>query len=160
MWAVARGFRLGNADAADVAQATWLRLVEHMGQIRDANRLGAWLATTARREALGVLRRAGHNVPAGDMGLLDTVEEPADSPENRLLRTERDTQLWLAFRRLGGDCQRLLRILLAEPKPTLPRGRCRVEHAGRQHRPDPGPVPGRTSSPAGRLTDHIGGTAL
>ena len=56
VWAVARSYRLDAADAADVHQATWLRLVENLGQIRDGERLGAWLCTTARREALLLLR--------------------------------------------------------------------------------------------------------
>jgi len=47
VWSVARAFRLGDADAADVSQATWLRLVEHLDQIRDPAALGAWRATTA-----------------------------------------------------------------------------------------------------------------
>src|SRR6185295_7646778 len=58
VWAVARAHRLSDADAADVAGATWLRLVEHLGDLREADRVGAWLATTARRECLRVLRGA------------------------------------------------------------------------------------------------------
>ena len=43
------------------AQTTWLRLVENLDRIKDPERLGAWLATTARRECLRHirLRRAG-----------------------------------------------------------------------------------------------------
>ena len=52
LWAVTRQFRLCDADAADVAQTTWLRLLEHIDQINDKSRVGAWLATTARRECL------------------------------------------------------------------------------------------------------------
>ena len=35
IWGVARAHRLGDADAADVFQTTWLRLVEHLGEIRE-----------------------------------------------------------------------------------------------------------------------------
>jgi DNA-directed RNA polymerase specialized sigma24 family protein len=31
VWSVTRAFRLGNADAADVFQTTWLRLAENIG---------------------------------------------------------------------------------------------------------------------------------
>src|SRR6266436_6635561 len=58
VYAVARGHRLSPSDAADVAQTTWLRLVEHLDRINHAERLGAWLATTARRESLRLLRHA------------------------------------------------------------------------------------------------------
>jgi len=57
VWAIARRHRLSDADAADVSQTTWLRLVEHLDRIEDPDRIGGWLATTARRESLRVLRR-------------------------------------------------------------------------------------------------------
>jgi RNA polymerase sigma factor (sigma-70 family) len=117
VWSVARGFRLGAADAADVSQATWLRLVEHLGDVRDGARLGAWLATTARREALGLLRRGGRDVPTEDVELLDAAQAEG-SPESEILRSEQDVRLWGAFGRLPCPCQRLLRVLLADPAPS------------------------------------------
>lgn len=59
VWAVARAHRLSTADAEDVFQVTFLRLVTHLDTIRDPSRVGAWLATTARHECLRILRRAG-----------------------------------------------------------------------------------------------------
>src|SRR5438034_5099746 len=59
VWATSRSYRLSRADAADVAQTTWLRLVEHLDRIHDPERLGAWLATTARRECLRHIRLHG-----------------------------------------------------------------------------------------------------
>jgi DNA-directed RNA polymerase specialized sigma24 family protein len=47
---VTRSLGLSDDDAAEVSQATWMLLVEQLGQI-DPDRLGAWLADTARREA-------------------------------------------------------------------------------------------------------------
>jgi RNA polymerase sigma factor (sigma-70 family) len=117
VWSVARGFRLSDADAADVSQTTWLRLVEHLGDIRDGERLGAWLATTTRREALGLLRRNGRDLPTEDLDLLD-AQEPVSGPEHEALRTERDALLWRAFSRLPASCQRLLRVLMADPQPS------------------------------------------
>jgi RNA polymerase sigma factor (sigma-70 family) len=43
---------LSYSDAADVAQTTWLRLWKHSHQIREPERLAAWLISTARREAI------------------------------------------------------------------------------------------------------------
>src|SRR5215211_7638838 len=48
VWSVARSHRLATADASDVVQTTWLRLVENLGRLQDPDRVGAWLATTAR----------------------------------------------------------------------------------------------------------------
>lgn len=43
---------LSDSDAADVAQVTWVQLWKHGHQIREPARLAAWLACTARREAI------------------------------------------------------------------------------------------------------------
>lgn len=120
VWSVARSFRLSAADAADVHQATWLRLVEQVDSIRDPERLGAWLATTARREALALLRRASRDLPMSDLHSLEP--SPKDVPEQNLdsdlLRRERDEDLWRAVGRLPGNCQNLLRLLLIDPPPS------------------------------------------
>ncbi len=118
VWSIGRSFRLGPADAADVSQTTWLRLVEHLGDIRESRRLGAWLATTARREALALLRRSRQSVPVGESWQLDSADLLADPPEGGLLRGERATGVRAAFRQLSERCQQLLRVLLADPAPT------------------------------------------
>ncbi|GAA2625963.1 sigma-70 family RNA polymerase sigma factor [Dactylosporangium fulvum] len=124
VWSVARSFQLGQSDAADVSQATWLRLVEHIDDVRDADKLGSWLATTARREAIALLRKGGRDVPAG--AAADFVEhlgvqvgfDAADEPDAGVLRDERDAALWHEFRALSGQCQQLLRVLIADPQPS------------------------------------------
>jgi RNA polymerase sigma factor (sigma-70 family) len=119
VWAVARSFRLTSADAADVYQATWLRLVEHLDQIRDAERLGSWLGTTARREALALLRRGRSELPSSEVDLLPGVAtDPGPAVEERLLREEEHRSLWRAFARLPEHCQRLLRVMFADPPPS------------------------------------------
>jgi RNA polymerase sigma factor (sigma-70 family) len=116
VWATARAHRLSEADAADVAQTTWLRLVEHLDRIRDPERLGAWLATTARHESLRHIRLHGRELPTEDA---DVFEAPSDdAPELALLTQERDTALWRAFARLGAQCQALLRLLVSQDEPS------------------------------------------
>src|SRR4051794_21420065 len=53
---LAHTYRLRGDDADDVAQTTWLRLLEHRHEMRNPAALGAWMHTTARRETLRVLR--------------------------------------------------------------------------------------------------------
>jgi RNA polymerase sigma factor (sigma-70 family) len=52
IWAMTRDFKLVESDAADVAQATWLRLLEHIDRLEYPARVGSWLAATARNECL------------------------------------------------------------------------------------------------------------
>jgi RNA polymerase sigma factor (sigma-70 family) len=115
LWAVARSFRLDAADANDVVQTTWLRLVEHLDRIEDPSRLVGWLVTTARREAMRVLRRGGRERPV----LEDTVlDRPDDGPpvDAALLLDERNAALWHAYEQLGDKCRQLLRVAVYEPQ--------------------------------------------
>ncbi|MDQ1723354.1 MAG: hypothetical protein QOG52_382 [Frankiaceae bacterium] len=111
LWSVGRAHRLNTADAADVVQTTWLRLLENLGRIEDPERLAGWLVTTGRRECLRTLRRAGREVL--DDTALDVVDETAPAPDAALLERERDAALWGFFAQLPERCQRLLRILVA-----------------------------------------------
>jgi RNA polymerase sigma factor (sigma-70 family) len=115
LWSVARSFRLDAADANDVVQTTWLRLVEHLDRIEDPTRLVGWLVTTARREAMRVLRRSGRERPVVEDTVLDRPDEgpPVDTA---LLTNERDRALWQAFERLNDKCRQLLQIAVNEPK--------------------------------------------
>jgi RNA polymerase sigma factor (sigma-70 family) len=118
VWATVRGHRLAPDEAADVAQTVWLRLVEHLGDLRDPDRLGGWLATTARRESLRALRHAGRTVATGDAADLEPSSPDVPPVEARLLGEERDAILWRAFRRISDRCQALLRLLVADPAPS------------------------------------------
>ncbi len=116
VWSVARGFRLAPADASDVVQTTWLRLVEHLGRLQEPERVGAWLATTARRECLRTLRLSARQVPTETELLPDPgTEAPLAAG---LLASERDRALWTAFAGLSERCQALLRLLVADPPPS------------------------------------------
>lgn len=116
LWSVARSYRLGDADAADVVQLTWLRLLENLGRIQDPERLAGWLATTARRECLRVLRRAAREVPDEVDATLVDLSSP--SPDGALLLQERDAALWRCFLLLPERCQQLLRVLMAAEPAT------------------------------------------
>lgn len=118
VWAVARAHRLNSADAEDVFQVTFLRLVTHLDTIRDPRRVGAWLATTARNECLRVLRRAGRAVPSGDEEMLDAPDQLLLPVDSGLLSSERHAALHAALARLPERCQRLLRVLMADPEPS------------------------------------------
>ncbi|HXD63868.1 MAG TPA: sigma-70 family RNA polymerase sigma factor [Solirubrobacteraceae bacterium] len=116
IWSIALAHRLREADAADVTQATWLALVEHLAKLRDPARVGAWLATTARRECLRILRGKKRRVLYGD----DCPEHESSSPgpAEVLLRSERDAALWRSFGRLRPTDQALLCMLMADPHPA------------------------------------------
>lgn len=119
LWRIARAHHLTPADAADVVQTTWLRLVEHSTQISEPERLGGWLATTARRECLRVLRLSRRERPhPDDHEAFDGLDAAAPPPDTRLLRQERDALLWSAVAELPERSRLLLEVLMADPPPS------------------------------------------
>ncbi|MEV8504067.1 sigma-70 family RNA polymerase sigma factor [Actinoplanes sp. NPDC051475] len=115
VWAVCRVHRLAPADAADVFQQTWLRVLENLDSLRDPAKFGAWIGTTCRNEALGAIRRARRALPVDDSWLADRPGDPDDDdPELPFLVADRDAELWRAFRQLSRRCRDVLRVLVVE----------------------------------------------
>jgi RNA polymerase sigma factor (sigma-70 family) len=112
LFALVSTFRLGQADTAEVVQTTWLRLVEHLDAIKQPEAVGGWLATTARREALRLLRTRGREQLTGDV---DIVTDPPpigpSDPEQHAIDADRRRLLRRAFGRLPDNCQVLLHLL-------------------------------------------------
>lgn len=143
--AVARSCRLNDADVAEVHQVVWLRLLENIDRIEQPERLGAWLATTAKRESLRVVR-ARSRLTLDHEGLLQRPDTSTKSPDARPIEQEDARAVREAFALLPPHCQRLLSLLAGdEPMPykeiskalSMPigsigptRGRC-LEHLRR-----------------------------
>jgi RNA polymerase sigma factor (sigma-70 family) len=84
---VARAHRLSREDADDIAQTTWLRLLEHARDIRDPERLAGWLTTVAERESLRVIRRCSRETASEPETFLRLTS--ADDLDDELLAAER-----------------------------------------------------------------------
>lgn len=114
VWSVVRSFRLSDSDSQDAAQIIWLRVVENLHKIRDPDRLGLWIATTARRECLRLIEKRNRSVPIDhEVGFahlaapIDIQIEQADrAAAQRILDA-----LWT----LGERCHALLRLVLCDP---------------------------------------------
>ncbi len=112
-----RSFRLQDADALDAVQMTWLRLAENAHRVQFPERLGGWLATTARRECLHLLRQS---IPTRD--LIDvapeTVADFSVGPEQRVIDAETAWTLWKFVDELPPRRRTLLRALFTDdPSP-------------------------------------------
>jgi RNA polymerase sigma factor (sigma-70 family) len=118
VWAIARRHRLSAADAADVSQTTWLRLVEHLERIEKPERIGAWLATTARHESLRVLRLAQRQVPAPNEDFIDLTLAEQQDVDAELLIADRDHELAELVASLPPRCQELLKALMNHDSPN------------------------------------------
>jgi RNA polymerase sigma factor (sigma-70 family) len=110
--AIARRCRLNDADVAEVCQTTWLRLVENLDRIEQPERLGAWLATTCRRESLRVAGRGAVVIPSDAVYLLEDMA--AESLDAALLKEEEVRAVRRAAAQLSPRCQRLLGLLVGD----------------------------------------------
>jgi DNA-directed RNA polymerase specialized sigma24 family protein len=111
VWSTARAYGLSLDEGAEVAQTTWLRLAEQLGPVRDGHdRIGVWLASTARKESLRLLgaRVADRPDPAQEAPAPAAATATPPGPE---------VLLWRVLRDLPEHCRRLLRVLSAIPPP-------------------------------------------
>jgi RNA polymerase sigma factor (sigma-70 family) len=115
IWAITAEFRLGESDAADVAQTTWLRLLEHIDRIEYPDRVGSWLAATARNECLRSIAARKRVVLGHDDADLDSTVAHEPDIDARLLADERARVVQDAMSCLPRRWQRLLELLMADP---------------------------------------------
>lgn len=116
IWAMTREFKLVESDAADVVQATWLRLLEHIHRIEYPDRIGSWLATTARHECLRQLatRKRVVLLRSDELALSDMLLD-RDDVDERLLAEERAQAVREAVSLLPSGWQRLIELLMSDP---------------------------------------------
>lgn len=122
IYAIPRRAGLSDDLAAEVFQRVWVTLIEHLHRIEQPERIGAWLATTARRESWRQLRRerVTTTLDAGDDD--DETARLADSaplPDEVIERLERQQAVRRAVAGLDERCRSLLTMLFyrGEPPP-------------------------------------------
>jgi|tagenome__1003787_1003787.scaffolds.fasta_scaffold20984182_5 RNA polymerase sigma factor (sigma-70 family) len=109
---VARGFGLSGADVDDVVQVTWTRLYSGIRSLQNPAAVGAWLATTTRRECLRLLQQRVHEHLSEDP-LLGDRPHP-EEPEARLVAAERSAVLADALAGLPERHRRLMVLLASD----------------------------------------------
>lgn len=115
VYAIARSYDLSHSDIEDVSQVVWLTLVTHLPRLREPRALGAWLATTTRRECVAASRRKWREQPAEiDTALPDHASGP-DLPGERAEEDSLRTAVLASFDELSGRCRKLLRLLTLDP---------------------------------------------
>jgi RNA polymerase sigma factor (sigma-70 family) len=114
-----RRYRITGADADDVNQTVWLRLVEHLHRIDDAKALPGWIATVTRHECFRVQQQRGRSVPTDPQATatFDRPESAADLLEE-LLVAERHTALMDGLLELPAQRRELLLLLTEDPPLT------------------------------------------
>ncbi|MFI5932177.1 RNA polymerase sigma factor [Actinoplanes sp. NPDC051494] len=118
--AVIRRYDLSRADAADVNQTVWLRLVEHLDRIREPEALPGWIAQTTRHECVRLLRKDRRTwlfdpLDGAAETVVNTAAPTAGDLDEQLLAAERRSALRDAYAQLSPRCRGLVDLLLADP---------------------------------------------
>lgn len=144
------GFRLQEADALDVAQATWMRLAENLHRIHTPEHLGGWLATVVQRECIRLLRHGSRALLVEEP--LATAADQRPGPEDRLVDEETRAALRTALAALPPRRRALMDALFTDDrKPYTEIAQDLGMAVGSL-----GPTRARTLVDLRRLLDHAG----
>jgi RNA polymerase sigma factor (sigma-70 family) len=108
----ARAVLRNDADVDEAVQRTWVLLFRHADRIHESACLPGWLSTTARREALAVLRSQQRAVPTEDVA--ERVSPVDADMADELMREELSRALDRAVDTLPATQRRLVRAMLRE----------------------------------------------
>ena len=115
IWSITTRFKLMESDAADVVQTTWMRLIEHIDRIEQPDRIGSWLASTARNECLRHVAARKRLVLVREDAEFDGVDYHGPQVDEALLAAERARLVREAMAHLPAQWQQLLELLMADP---------------------------------------------
>ena len=102
---------LSREDAADVTQLTFAALVETIHKVENADSLGSWLMTVARRTTWRIRNAADREVADDDVG----ADLYVDATDAQLAQT---LAVHGALAKIGRSCRDLLIALFADEEPT------------------------------------------
>jgi RNA polymerase sigma factor (sigma-70 family) len=114
---VSSTYRLGEAEAADARATAWLKLVEHIGSLKDGSAVQGWLVTTLRRECLARARARSRERAVADFVGLDEPVHIVDF-DQWLVDADRRRMLHTALKELSDANRQLLAMLFADPPPS------------------------------------------
>jgi RNA polymerase sigma factor (sigma-70 family) len=103
-----------DADVDEAVQRTWVLLLRNAARINDPQCLPGWLSTTARREALAILRAQQRTIPSEDVA--DHVEPDHPDMAAALMDEELRRALDRAVETLPPSQRRIVQALLREPE--------------------------------------------
>ena len=115
IWSITVRFKLSESDAADVVQTTWMRLIEHIDRIEQPDRVGSWLAATARNECLRHVAARKRIVLVHEDEEFDGSDQQGPAVDDALLAAERAQVVREAMTQLPPQWQQLMQLLMADP---------------------------------------------
>lgn len=122
IYTIPRRAGLSEDEAADVFQASFVRLHEQLARLDDPSRVRAWLVTTARRETLRILEESRRRAPVTtdpDDGEdpLEQIPDSAPLPETLLADLQEQDLVRQAVDRLDPRSRQFVELLFLQEEP-------------------------------------------
>ncbi|MCU0494434.1 MAG: sigma-70 family RNA polymerase sigma factor [Chloroflexaceae bacterium] len=115
VFSIPLNYGLSRDEAADVTQLTFTALLESLDSLSDDSRLGAWLATVARRQTWRVLERGRRERPDAEVPIPESATLLGHSSRDPLERWELLEWLHRGLAHLNERCRELLQALYFAP---------------------------------------------
>lgn len=116
IYSIPNKFRFAPADCDDVFQSVVVKLLEHLGDLKDESKVSSWLITTTTRHCIQVRSLRQRDV-SNEEGL-DVAADPSDTTEDIHIRADREQKIRESIHELSSRCRQLLELLSADPRPS------------------------------------------
>ena len=113
---IARRHRLACHDQDEVVQETFLALMRHISRIREPRGIGGWIATTAGRASLQIIRSVDRERPTEDVGDAGSYQPALDE---QLLYAERRDAVRSAAAAMPARQRAFVAALAVEPALSM-----------------------------------------
>jgi RNA polymerase sigma factor (sigma-70 family) len=107
-------FSFSPSDCSDVFQSVCLRLIEHLGELKDESKVSGWLITTTTRQCIHVRAQKRRETSTEDE--FEEPTDPAENVETVRIQTQAEQNVREAVEQLQERCRKLLELLYFDPK--------------------------------------------
>ena len=107
-------FNFSGADCSDVFQAVCLRLIEHLGALKDGTKVSSWLITTTTRQCIHVRAQKRREGTTDDE--FEEPADPSDSVEEIRIQSQEQQSVREAVEQLPERCRKLVMMLYFDMK--------------------------------------------
>ena len=116
IYSIPNKFRFSPADCDDVFQTIVVKLLEHLGDLKDDSKVSSWLITTTTRYCIQVRSLKQRNVSDDDR--IEATPDPAETSEQVHIQTNREQKIRESIQAMSIKCRQLLESLSEDPRPS------------------------------------------
>ena len=113
IYSIPNKFGFSPSDCSDVFQTVCVKLLEHLGDLKDEAKVSAWLITTTTRHCIHTRSLKQRSV--SDEDRLGETPDPGETTEQLRIRTDRQQKVRETIDSMSERCRRLLELLYFDP---------------------------------------------